>query len=134
MLSCPPSEYKKHVIKSHQCAENSAKALEALNQNALLPKNERKSVKSIAIMHNVHHATLYQCLKPGKQLIQEFNAEKGHLSPAQEDILVEWCLGLAGMALGLTPKLIQAYTHDIILQSVPDAAPPGKNWVSQFLM
>ena len=73
-------------------------------------------------------------LKPGKQSIQEFNAGKGCLSPAQEEILVEWCLGLADMALGLTPKLIQAYAHDIILQSALNAEPPGKNWVSQFLI
>ena len=78
------------------------------------------------LMHHMHCSTLYEHSKPEKQSIQEFNAGKGHLSPAQEDILVEWCLGLADMALGLTPKLIQAYAHDIILQSAPNC------YVSRF--
>ena len=84
-------------------------------------------------MHKMQHSTLSQLSKPGAQSIQSFNAEKGCLSPAQEDILVKWCLGLADMALGLAPKLIWACTYDIILQSKLNAEPPGKNWVSQLL-
>lgn len=48
---------------------------------------------------------LYWLSKPGMQSIQKFNAETGCLSPAQEDILIRWCLGHADMALGLTPDL-----------------------------
>ena len=133
MVGRPHSEHRKRVIRSHKRAENSANALEALHRNALLPKDERKSLYSIAKMYKMQHTTLSRLSKPGAQSIQMFNAGKGRLSPAQEDILVEWCLGLADMALGLTPKLIRACAYDIILQSVPNAEPPGKNWVSRFL-
>ena len=133
MVGRPPSEHKKHVIRSHQRAEKLANAQEAFHLNALLPKDEQKSLKSIANMHGVNRTTLSRLLKPGAQSIQTFNAEKGRLSPAQEDILVKWCLGLADMALGLTPKLIRACAYNIILQIEPNAGPPGKNWVSRFL-
>ena len=61
------------------CAENSAHAAEALRQNALLPKNEFKSLTSVAIMDKVNRTTHYRLSKPGAQSIQEFNAEKGCL-------------------------------------------------------
>ena len=79
MVGSPPSQYKKRVIRSHQRAENSAHAAEALRQNALLPKNEFKSLTSVAIMDKVNRTTHYRLSKPGTQSIQEFNAEKGCL-------------------------------------------------------
>ena len=82
MVGRPPSGHKKRVMRSHQRAENSANALEALHRNALLPKEERRSLRSIAKMYKMHHSTLSRLSKPGAQSIQSFNAEKGRLSPA----------------------------------------------------
>ena len=76
MVGRPPSGHKKCVIKSHRRAENSANALEALGQNALLPKEERKSLNSIVKMYKMQHTTLSRLSKPGAQSIQSFNAEK----------------------------------------------------------
>ena len=64
MVGLPPSGHKKCVIRSHQRAENSANALEALRQNALLPKEERKSLNSIAKMYQMQHTTLSRLSKP----------------------------------------------------------------------
>ena len=82
MVGRPPSGHKKRAMRSHQCAENSANAVEALHQNALLPKEERRSLRSIAKMYKMQHSTLSRLSKPGAQSIQSFNTEKGHLSPA----------------------------------------------------
>ena len=64
MVGLPPSGHKKRVIRSHQRAENSANALEALRQNALLPKEERKSLNLIAKMYKMQHTTLSRLSKP----------------------------------------------------------------------
>ena len=66
MVGCPPSGHKKRVIKSHQHAKNSANALDALHQNALLPC---KSLNSIAKMYKMQHTTLSWLSKPGAQSI-----------------------------------------------------------------
>ena len=56
---------QRRIIGSHQHAQNSANAVEALCQNALQLKNECKSLTSVAIMHKMNRTTLYQLSKPG---------------------------------------------------------------------
>ena len=74
MVGRPPSGHKKRVIKAINARET---ALEALRRNALLPKEERKSLNSIAKMYEMQHTTLSRLSKHGAQSIQSLNPEKG---------------------------------------------------------
>ena len=68
------SGHKKHVLKAINARKT---ALEALRRNALLPKEERKSLNSIDKMYKMQHTTLSRLSKHGAQSIQSLNAEKG---------------------------------------------------------
>lgn len=92
-----------------------------------------QSLRRVAFTHDISKSTL-QRRTNGGQSIQEFNASKQKLTPAEEHVLVNFILESANRGFPLDHKAIQHHANAIRESRLGgDCEKCGKAWVSRFL-
>ena len=119
------------------CAQYNARMWRAIyeyKQQELKPKNLRMSYQTVADIHNVSKSTL-QCLVTGGVSMSAFNSGKQRLTPAEESVVVDFCLESADWGFPLTHDNIYKCADNILsarFGSEHDLL--GLNWVDTFLI
>jgi hypothetical protein len=100
-----------------------------LNPNAA----DRLSYRAVADKHDVSKSTLQRLVNGGISM-SAFNASKQRLIPAEERIIVDFCLESADRGFPLTVTNVYKCADNILTVQLGDDHPPlGHNWVNNFL-
>ncbi|GAW09695.1 DDE-domain-containing partial [Lentinula edodes] len=92
---------------------------------AIESSNGELSVRKAAKAYGVHPATLQRRVHGGKSR-SKAHAHQQNLSPAQEDLLVEWIKVQGQRGVPLLLPMVSAYASDIA------GKPMGDNWICRF--
>jgi hypothetical protein len=134
MVYKPLSEAVKLQKSRAQDNARMRRAIDEYKQQELKPKNLRLSYKTVANLHNVSKSTL-QRLVTGGVSMSAFNAGKQRLTPAEERVVVDFCLESADRGFPLTHDNVYKCADNILsarLGSEHDTL--GLNWVDTFLI
>ena len=100
-----------------------------LNPNAA----DRLSYRAVADKHDMSKSTLQRLVNGGISM-SAFNASKQQLIPAEERIIVDFCLESADRGFPLTVTNVYKCADNILTVRLGDDHPPlGHNWVNNFL-
>ncbi|KAG8931310.1 hypothetical protein FRC01_001500 [Tulasnella sp. 417] len=96
------------------------------------PKGECKPLTQIARDHGVPPSVLH-ALVNGRPTIGEANAEKQLLTPAEEDTLGTYLIGMAKQGFPLTPRMVIKKAVRILEAKTGEPAEAGKHWFERFM-
>ncbi|EJF56428.1 hypothetical protein DICSQDRAFT_37136, partial [Dichomitus squalens LYAD-421 SS1] len=72
----------------------------------------------------------------GRTSIQDFNATKRWLTPAEEDVVVEFAIDAGLRGFPLTHRMLKDHVDAICRAKLPDSFPKdgvGKEWTQRFM-
>lgn len=108
-------------------------AVEAYTFEQGKPKNERRSLRSVALQYQVAHTTLRDHYAGGVKM-SAFNALKQKLLYAEEQQLTGFILGCADRGLPMNHSQITMFANELLEARLgPDFEPVGKNWTDRFV-
>jgi len=116
----------------HNCRMRTA--IDEYRQQELKPNAaDRLSYRAVADKYNVSKSTLQRLVNGGISM-SAFNASKQRLTPAEERIVVDFCLESADRGFPLTIANIYKSADNILTARLgDDHLPLGHNWVNNFL-
>jgi hypothetical protein len=102
-------------------------AIKAVADSGLTPSGRTKlSVRRAASTFNVPHSTL-QDRYNGRKTRHEGHAHEQNLTPAQEEVVVEWVKAMGRRGVPLTQATLRDYASDIC------GEPIGETWPKRFI-
>jgi hypothetical protein len=95
--------------------------------------SDRLSYRAVADKHDVSKSTLQRLVNGGISM-SAFNTSKQRLTPAEERIIINFCLESADRGFPLTVTNVYKCADNILTARLGDEHPPlGHNWVNNFL-
>lgn len=108
-------------------------ALRTWEHNARQPKEFQQSKRQVAIAHNVSYTSFCARLN-GRPSIQAYNSKKQHLTPEEEQTLVDSVLGNADRGIPMSRADIVMYANAILKKKGSAVViDPQSNWIERFL-
>lgn len=93
----------------------------------------RKGLRVIAELYGIDHNKLARAVKGGRSM-DEANAAKQKLSPAEERVLVNFILNSADRGFPMTHRSIESYANAILQKRIgSNYQPVGSGWIFAFL-
>lgn len=108
-------------------------AVDDYKQQEFKPKELRQSYVTVAATHNVSKSTLQRLVNGGVSM-SAFNAGKQRLTPAEERVVVDFCLESADRGFPLTHENVYKAADNILTARLGlEHDSLGQNWVDTFL-
>ncbi len=97
------------------------------------PSEPRKTIRGIAAHHGVNHSTLWKRCQDGYVSRYESDRARGHMTPAEEEVLVVYLLARAERGFPPTRRAIAEKATAILRARLGPSFKLGKHWVERFL-
>jgi hypothetical protein len=94
---------------------------------AELRVSDKPNVSAVARKYNIEVTRLWRLYNCKTTTLDDYNANRGLLSPQQDKFLLELVRRLTSNGLPPTPKLVRQFAKDL------SGNTPGKNWPSRWL-
>ena len=128
LSECQKKQKAREIIKGRTAKAVLAYLVEQQKEPSL-----RRGLCVIAELHGIDHNKL-ACIVKGGRSIDEANAAKQKLTPAEEHILVDFILSSADCGFPMTHHSIESYANAILRKRIrSNYQPVGSGWIFVFL-